>query len=151
VLPYLSLVDAFPASAAGLSAFIEDVGVRAQEARHKHGRIPVLLVDGLERLVHPTRDRRLLHTLSRLDHALTAESIPGLLATTATDLSAHDSDRFPVQTLLSLAPVSASGRETLKRVDLELRTRAHTSRTETLPLLLDCRSGLYAHAAAGEE
>jgi DnaB-like helicase C terminal domain len=145
VLPCLSLVETIPACTDTLSAFIEDVRLRAQEAKERHGRIPLLLVDDLERLLLLTRARPLLHLLSRLDDALAASSIPGLLAMTLLDRSACGLERLPAQTTLALVSVSASANDAFGRVDLELRTNARTGWTGTLPLLLDRRCGLFTH------
>jgi hypothetical protein len=145
VLPWLSLVETIPAYTDTLSAFIEDVRLRAQEARERHGRIPLLLVDGLERLLLLTQARPLVHLLSRLDDALAADSIPGLLATTLPDRSAHGLERLPARTILALVSVSAFTNDAVGRVDLELLTNARTGWTGTLPLLLDRRSGLFTH------
>lgn len=151
VLPCLSLVETIPAYTDTLSAFIEDVRLRAQEAKERHGRIPLLLVDDLERLLVLTRARPLLHLLSRLNDALAGDSIPGLLATTPPDRSAYGLERLPAQTTLALVSVSASANDAFGRVDLELRTNARTGWTGTLPLLLDRRSGLFTHPSTSTE
>ena len=143
VLPYLSLVETIPAYTDTLSAFIEDVRSRAQEAKERHRRIPLLLVDDLERLLLLTRARPLPRLLLRLDDALAADLIPGLLAMAPPDRSTYELEGLPAQTALALVPVSASTDEALERVDLELRTNARTGWTGTLPLLLDRRSGLF--------
>jgi hypothetical protein len=138
VLPLLSLIETIPACTDTLGAFIKDIRSRAQEAKERHGRIPLLLIDDLERLLLLARARPRLDLLSPLNDALSAESIPGLLAT------APDSpERLPAQTTLNVVPVSASATDALVRVDLELRTNASTGWTGTLPLLLDRRSGLF--------
>jgi hypothetical protein len=143
VLPYLSLIETIPASTDNLSALIEDVRLRAQLAKERHGKIPLLLIDDLERLLLLTRAQPLLHVLSRLDDALVADSTPGLLAMTPPDRSAYGQERLPAQTTLALVSVSAFADEAFGRVDLELRTNARTGWTGTLPLLLDRRSGLF--------
>jgi hypothetical protein len=151
VLPYLSLVDTISASIATLSAFIEDVRLRAQEAIERHGRIPLLLVDDLERLLFLTGSGPLLPLLSRLDGTLTADSIPGLLATTTPDPSSCGMGKLPVQTIVVLESVSAFAGDAVGRVDLELRTNARTGWTGTLPLLLDHRAGLFTDPSTGME
>ncbi|HEY5529794.1 MAG TPA: DnaB-like helicase C-terminal domain-containing protein [Thermoleophilia bacterium] len=143
VLPYLSLIETIPASTDNLSALIEDVRLRAQGAKERHGKIPLLLIDDLERLLLLTRAQPLLHVLSRLDDALVADSMPGLLAMTPPDRSAYGQERLPAQTTLALVSVSAFADEAFGRVDLELRTNARTGWTGTLPLLLDRHSGLF--------
>jgi hypothetical protein len=151
VLPYLTLVETIPAYTDTLTAFIEDVRSRVQEAQERHSRIPLLLVDDLERLLLLTRAQPLLHLLPRLSDALAADSIPGLLAATTPDRSAYELERLPVQTTLALVSVSASADDDFGRVDLEIRTNARTGWTGTLPLLLDRRSGLFAHPPLSTE
>ena len=151
VLPYLSLVDTISASTATLSAFIEDVRLRAQEAIERHGRIPLLLVDDLERLLSLTGSGPLLPLLSRLGGTLTADSIPGLLASTTPDPSSCGMGELPVQTIVVLESVSAFAGDAVERVDLELRTNARTGWTGTLPLLLDRRAGLFTDPSTGLE
>jgi hypothetical protein len=143
VLPFLSLIETIPACTDTLGAFIEDIRSRAQEAKERHGRIPLLLIDDLERLLLLARARPRLDLLSPLNDALSAESIPGLLATAPPDPSTDSPERLPAQTTLNVVPVSPSAKDALVRVDLELRTNASTGWTGTLPLLLDRRSGLF--------
>jgi hypothetical protein len=143
VLPFLSLIETIPACTDTLGAFIKDIHSRAQGAKERHGRIPLLLVDDLERLLLLARARPRLDLLSPLNEALSAESIPGLLATAPPDPSTDSPERLPAQTTLNVVPVSASATDALVRVDLELRTNAGTGWTGTLPLLLDRRSGLF--------
>lgn len=151
VLPCLSLVETIPASTGTLSAFIEDVRSRAQETRERSGRTPLLLIDDLERLLLFTRARPLVRLLSRLDDALAADSIPGLLALTPPDRSASGLERLPAQTALALVSLSASANDAFGRVDLEVRTNARTGWTGTLPLLFDRRSGLFTHPPISTE
>ena len=143
VLPYLSLIETIPAYTDTLGAFIEDLRLRAQQTRERHGRIPLLLIDDLEHLALLTRARPLLHLLSRLDDALAADSMSGLLAMAPPDRSAYGQERLLAQTTLALVSVSASADDAFGRVDLELRTNAGTGWAGTLPLLLDRRSGLF--------
>jgi len=151
VLPYLSLVETIPAYTDTLSALIKDIRLRAQEARERHGKIPLLLVDDLERLplFSPARPRPDL--LSRLDDALAADSIPGLLAATSPSPSSCVLERLPVQTMLALASVTTSANNAPERVDLELQANARTGWTGTLPMLLDRCSGLFTHPSTGTE
>jgi hypothetical protein len=149
VLPYLSLVETIPAYTDTLSAFIEDVRLRAQEVKEQHGKIPLLLIDDLDRLLLVTRAHPLPLLLSRLDQVLAADSRPGLLTATVHDSSSCDLERLPIQAVLALAPASASATDALARVDLELRTNALTGWTGTLPLLRDRCSGLFTHPSAG--
>ncbi len=149
VLPYVSLIDPSPAHAGSLGAFIEDVRSRAQDAGEQHGRLPLVLVDDLERLVTLSGSRSPLHLLSRLDDALVADSIPGLVAVTPDDLLRAGSERLPVQTVLTLTPVLPSVVGAPERVDLEVRRNTATGWTGTVSLLLDPRSGLFAEPTAG--
>jgi hypothetical protein len=143
VLPCLTLIETIPNYTDALSAFVEDVRMRAQETQERQGRIPLLLVDDLQRLLALTQAQPLVHLLSRLDDALVADSIPGLLAATPPDRSACGLGNLPAQTTLALVSVSASASDTFGRVDLELRANARTGWTGTLPLLLDRSSGLF--------
>ncbi len=144
VLPFLSLVETIPASTDTLSAFLEDVRSRAREAEEWHGRIPLLLIDDLERLLLLTGSQPLLHVLSRLDDTLSADSMPGLVAATSPDRSTHGPDRLPAQTTLALVSVATPADDDFDRVDLEVRANSRTGWTGALPLLLDRRSGLFA-------
>jgi hypothetical protein len=143
VLPYLSLVDTISAYNDILSAFIEDLRSRGQEAQEQHGRIPLLLVDDLKHLLPLPRVRPLVPLLSRLDDALVADLMPGLLAITTPDESAYYLERLPVQTTLVLGSASTSANDAFGCVGLEVRTSARTGWTGTLPLLLDRGSGLF--------
>ena len=149
VLPYLSLIDATPASTGNLSAFVEDVRSRGQEAGEQHGRLPLVLIDDLEGLAALTGSRSPLHLLSRIDDALVADSMPGLLAGATDILSLARMERLPAQTVLTLKPVYPSTAATPERVDLEVRKNAATGWTGTVPLLLDPWSGLFAESGAG--
>jgi hypothetical protein len=150
VLPYLALIDGTPASAGSLSTFVEDIRSRAQEAGEQHGWIPLVLVDDLERLVALTGSRSPLHVLSRLDNALAADSIPGLLACAPDGLIPTEVERLAVQTVVSLTPILPLATATPERVDLEVRKNAATGWTGILSLLLDPWSGLFAESGAGE-
>jgi hypothetical protein len=148
VLPYLSLIDGGPAIGS-LSAFIEDLRSRAQEAGEQHGRLPLVLVDDLERLVVITRSRSPLHLLSRLDDALVADSVPGLIVGAPDGVLPAELEHLPVRTVLSLTPILPSSvTATPERVDLEVRKNATTGWTGDLSLLLDARSGLFAESRA---
>jgi len=149
VLPYLSLIDAAPASTGSLSAFVEDVRSRGQEAGEQHGRLPLVLVDDLEALVTLTGSRSPLHLLSRINDALVGDSMPGLLACAPASPLFAELERLPVQTVLALMPVLPSTTATSERVDLEVRKNAATGWTGTVPLLLDPWSGLFAEPGAG--
>jgi hypothetical protein len=147
VLPYLSIIDATPAVTGSVSAFVEDVRSRGQESGEHHGRLPLLLVDDLEQLVALTDSRSPLHLLSRLDDALTADSMPGLLAGAPAASLLAEVERLPVQTVLALAPIFRTVAAAPEHVDLEVRKNAATGWTGTVSLLLDPSSGLFAESA----
>ncbi len=150
VLPYLSLIDASPASTSSLSAFVEDLQSRVQEAGEQHGRLPLVLIDDLEHLVALTGSRSPLHLLSRLDDALVADSIPGLLAGAFSGSLLTELERLPVQTVLTLMPVFPPVAASPERVDLEMLKNAATGWAGIVPLLLDPWSGLFAESDPGE-
>jgi hypothetical protein len=150
VLPYLSLIDAAPGSVGNLSSFVEGVRSHGQEAALQHGRLPIVLVDDLDELVALTGSRSPLHVLSRLDAALAADSIPGLLAAGADGALPAAVDRLPVRTVVALTPVSAGTNGGSGRVNLEVMKNSATGWTGTVQLLLDPSSGLFAEAAATE-
>ena len=151
VLPFLSLVGTIPAHTDTLSALIEDVRLRARELNERHGSIPLLLIDDLERLLPTTRVQSPPLLLSRLDSVLAADLMPGLLAVRAPGSSLGDLEKLPVQAVVALVPASTSPVDALERVDLQLLTNARTGWTGTLPLLLDRRSGFFAHPETGTE
>ena len=149
VLPFLSLIETIPAHADALGALVEDLRSKVQDARERHGRIPLLLIDDLERLLLLTRTQPPMALLSRLDDALAADSIPGLLASQAPDQSLNGLQGIPAHTAMTLVPVPAPANDDYGAVNLELRTNARTGWTGTLPLLLDKRSGLFTVPATG--
>jgi hypothetical protein len=105
----------------------------------------LVLIDDLDRLVATTGARAPAHVLSRLDTALAADSIPGLLAAGWDSVAPASVDRLPVRTVIALAPDAGAGSG---RVDLEVRKNLATGWTGTVPLLLDPLSGLFAEAAS---
>ena len=151
VLPYLSLVDAAPGSVANLTSFVEGLRSHSQEAAQQHGRLPIVLIDDLDRLVALTGSRSPLHVLSRLDAALSADCIPGLLAAGSDGVLPAAVDRLPVRTVVALTQVSVGSGQQLPgggggRVNLEVMKNSTTGWTGTVPLLLDPSSGLFAEA-----
>lgn len=160
VLPYLSMVESTPASTRSVSALIEDIRFRSQEAVGQHMRLPVVLVDDLAHLAALTGSRSPSDLLLRLDDALKAESVSGLLAATPADVSRGGAERrLPVSTVLLLTPGGAagsgapgapdapSGSEAPDQVGLEVRKNMATGWIGSIPLLLDRRSGLFAEPA----
>jgi hypothetical protein len=148
VLPYLTLIDASPVSTATMSAFIEDVRSRVQESGEQHGRLPVVLVDDLERLATLTGSESAARVLARLDDALAGESIPGLLAGPLEGVLDGRLEGLPVRTVLTLTPASTPPGAATERVEVEVRKNTATGWTGGLSLLLDPWSGLVAEAAA---
>jgi hypothetical protein len=150
VLPYLSLVDATPATTGSLSAFIEDVRSRGQETGEQHGRLPLVLVDDLERLLTLTGSRSTTHLLTRLNDILRADSIPGLLAGGPEGVLPVGMERLNVQTVLILTPALPSAAGVAERVDVEIQKNKATGWTGSLSLVLDPSSGLFAEAGPSE-
>jgi hypothetical protein len=144
VLPWLSLIETVPTGADRFTTFIEDVKLRAGEAEKQHGRIPLLLIDDLDRLSVLTEARPLTTLLRRLDEALAANSLAGLVSMTTPHRSAPRIDGLPGRTILALMPVSAFSHEAIDYVDLKILTDARRGWTGTVPLLLDRRSGVFA-------
>ena len=146
VLPWLSLIETIPAYTDPLTAFLEDISVRAMQARDQQVRTPLVLVDDLQRLLLHTRARPLLHVLSRIDDALAASSIPGFLTLTPADFSGHTLAGLPAQGIVTLEPAYVSPDDSYSILDLAVLANTRTGWTGTLPLLLDRRSGLIAPA-----
>jgi len=143
VFPYLLIVDTLPATALTVSAFIEDLRHRSQEAIEQHGRVPLLLLDSVERLLSLTASEPLPLLMSRLDGTLAADSMPGLLTSDTGTKSLVGAGRLPVKTVMVLESVPGYDDE-LGRVDLELLANTQTVWTGTLRLLLDQRTGLFS-------
>jgi hypothetical protein len=144
ILPRLSLIETIPAHLDMLSGFIEDVRTRVAEAEDVHGRIPVLLVDDLDRLLLFMEAHPVVRILLRLDEALASDSIPALLSNTLPDPYTHALERLPAHTVLAL---SVSGYlDDLSQLDLEIRANGRTGWTGAIPLILDRESGLVAPA-----
>jgi hypothetical protein len=144
VLPYLSLVDSVPAFGVGPSAIIEDLGLRVHEAIDQHGRIPLLLVDDLERLLVLTEARPLFHVLSRLDDALAADSVPGLLTATQQEFTSSNLEDLPVHSTFAFTSSTTSGVDGLTRVKVELLPGGKAADPATFGLFFDRRSGLFS-------
>jgi AAA domain len=154
VLPYVSLVDATPASTRSASVMIEDVRSRTQEAVGEHERLPLILIDDLQHLLTLTGSRSPSDLLARFDDAFTAESITGLVAAAPADLARGGTERrLAARTVLVLTPGGSSpggsaASDTPEQVELEVRKNMITGWTGTVPLLLDRRSGLFAEPEA---
>jgi hypothetical protein len=148
VLPWLSLLETIPAYTDPLTAFLEDVSLRVMKARDQQGRTPLVLVDDLQRLLLHTRARGLLNVLSRIDDALAAGSIPGLLTLTPADFSGHVLAGLPAQGIVTLEPAHVSPDDSPSILNLGVLANTRTGWTGTIPLILDRRSGLIAAAGA---
>lgn len=144
VLPYLSLMDRVPGPAGDLSGFIDRLHSRSQEAAERHGRLPLILVDDLEELTAITGSRSPLHVLSRLDAALAAHSLPGILTAGPNGPLLRHVDQLPVRSVMALSEAESGGGG---RVQLEVLKNTSTGWTGIVPLLLDPSSGLFAEAA----
>lgn len=147
VLPYLALIDGTPASTRSVSALIEDMRSRSQEAVGQHMRLPLVLMDDLTHLASLTGSRSLSDLLSRLDDGLKAESVSGLLAATPADVYRGGAERrLPVRTVLMLTQDTPSALDAPDQVQLEVRKNMATGWTGSILLLLDRRSGLFAES-----
>lgn len=144
VLRWLTLTDTVDAYGDVLSAFIEDIRLRAREALTTHGEVPFVLIDDAERLMRASRVRPLADLLKRLDDFLVETSAAGLITMTVPRRTVQGVDGLPVQTTLSLAGIPGSPHDSLQYVDLEILTNARGGRTGTIPLVLDLRSGVFA-------
>jgi hypothetical protein len=146
VLPFVTLIDATPASTASVGAFIEDVLARSLEAGEHHGRLPLVLVDDLGRLAELTGSRSPLGLISRLGDALAADSLPGFVTGEVDPACVRETEWTRLQSVLVLHPIAPSSSELPRRVDLEVRHNATTGWTGTVPVLLDPSSGLFAES-----
>jgi hypothetical protein len=154
VLPWLEIVDAISGGSAEFEAFLADAGARSREAKKRHGELPLILIDDLESLARLTRVEPRARLLARLDEWLVGEALTGLIAMAIPPRSAPGVGGLPVQTTLLLAParasvpaeraapLPASRQAAIDHIDLIIVAGATDGRTETLPLLLDRRSGL---------
>jgi hypothetical protein len=141
VLPYLSLLDRATGPGADLSGFIDRLHSRGQEAAERHGRLPLVLVDDLEELTAISGSRSPLHLLSRLDAALAADSLPGVLAAGPDGALLRQVNQLPVRSVMALVEPAGGGTE---RVELEVLKNTATGWTGSVQLLLDPGSGLFA-------
>ncbi len=144
MLPFVSLVDSIPAHPDTLSAFVEDLRSRVREAEERHGRMPLLVVDDLERFSFLVGSRRTPPVLFRLDEVLSADCTPGLVAAGLSSWRADGSEAAPAQTTLALEPVRSVPEEDFGLVDLRLLTNNQTGWTGVLPLLVDHQTGLFS-------
>jgi hypothetical protein len=144
VLPYLSLLDRVTGPGADLSGFIDRLRSRSQEEAERHGRLPLVLVDDLEELTAITGSRSPLHLLSRLDAALAAHSLPGVVTAWPDATFLRQVDQLPVRSVMALVEPAGGSSE---RVELEVLKNTATGWTGSVPLLLDPASGLFAETA----
>jgi hypothetical protein len=144
VLPFLSLVETIPAHQDLTSAFLGDARSRAQESEERHGKTPLVLVDDLEHLLLLSDARPTGQVLARLDGALVADSIPGVIASTPPDRADPSFRGLPARSALVLEQAPGLSDEAFGRVDLELLANTHTGWTGSLPLVLDHLSGLFS-------
>ena len=151
VLPFVSLVDSIPAHPDTLSAFVEDVRSRAREAEERHGRLPLLVVDDLERFSFLVGSRRITRVLFRVDEVLSADHTPGLVAAGLPRSPANGLEAAPGQTMLALEPVRSVQEDVFGLVDLRLLINNQTGWTGVLPLLVDRQTGLVSDYPSGRE
>jgi hypothetical protein len=144
VLPLLSLVDTIPTRLATMDAFAEDVRAKSREVSQRHGRVPLVLVDDLDRLLLLAPEPRLVHVLALLDEVLQNECVPGLVGFTLTESLLEAADALPAQTVLALEPAMDNLENSFGRASLQVLADAPTGWTGTVPLLLDIPSGLFA-------
>ena len=144
VLPYLTLMDHPEDGGGDLSAFISGLRSHAVEAAEQHGRLPLVLIDGLDALLAITGLLPPLQVLARLDEALAGDSLPCLLAADPAGYAEDEEDLFPSRTVLRLRSSSPGPALAAGRVDLEVRKNAVTGWTGVTPLFLDPLSGLFA-------
>ncbi len=147
VLPYLSLVDSLPASSDAMSALPSDISSRAREAKERHGLAPLLLIDDLGRLLLLAPAEPLPHLLGRLDDVLAADSITGLLAGAVADPFSLIQEELPVRTVVTLSLRDAYEDDHLVHVNMEVQGSSPTSRSATLPMVLERRTGLFAQSS----
>ena len=146
VLPSLSFIDSLPASSDGVAALTSDIVSRAPEAEADHGALPLVLVDDLERLLSLASAEPLPRLLARLDTALTADSMAGLLVGITAVPSPVSREAFPVRTVFVLTSGAVHKDDRLVHVNLEIRQNSPGGWSGTLPLVLERRTGLFAQS-----
>ena len=143
VLPLLSLIDAVPAHADVLGAFIRDVSGRASALKTSLGRTPLILLDDLDRLLRFAGDPPPFAALSRIDEALVANHVTVVASVGGRRVCGLALANAPVQTVLELKPVPG-GSGTLRSVVVGVRSNARTGGMGDLVVVLDGSSGLFA-------
>ncbi|MCL5735234.1 MAG: DnaB helicase C-terminal domain-containing protein [Actinobacteria bacterium] len=146
VLPYMSLLEAIPASSDGLGAFVKDASLRAHEAADKHGRNPLVLMDDLDRLLLLTRVRPASHVLSVVDETLAADSLTGIIVATIAGSLDFSPEKTEVRTASSLVAAVENPTPLLRLIDLSVQLNRQTGWTGSIPLVLDAHSGLLLEA-----
>lgn len=163
VLPWLEIVDAISSGPTEFEAFLADARARSREAKKRHGRLPLILIDDLESLARLTRVKPRARLLAQLDEWLVGEALTGLITMAIPPRSVPGIAGLPVQTTLLLTPAQASTpveqaaplpapqQAAIDHIDLIILAGAADGRTETIPLLLDRRSGLLAQGVELED
>jgi hypothetical protein len=163
VLPWLEIVDAISGGSTEFEAFLADARARSREAKKRHGRLPLILIDDLESLARLTRVKPRARLLAQLDEWLVGEALTGLITMAIPPRSVPGIAGLPVQTTLLLTPAQASTpveqaaplpapqQAAIDHIDLIIVAGAADGRTETIPLLLDRRSGLLAQGVELED
>jgi|WetSurMetagenome_2_1015567.scaffolds.fasta_scaffold02314_7 hypothetical protein len=143
VLPLLSLIDAVPAHADVLGAFIRDVSSRAGVVKTRLGRTPLVLLDDLDRLLRFAADPPPYAAISRLDEALVANHVTIVASVGGRRICGLALANVPVQTVLELKPMPG-GDGTLRSLVVSVRSNMRTGGTGDLVVVLDDSSGLFA-------
>lgn len=144
VLPRLSLVETIPDSGNAVGAFLEDLRRRVHDLEGRQAQAPLLLLDDLDHLLLLTGPRLLVDLLSRLDAALVAGRMAGLVAMTKPYPPTSRLEDLPAQSALALALLPGSPSEAVAYVGLDVRTNRRSGWTGAVPLVLDRRTGLLA-------
>jgi hypothetical protein len=144
VSPFLSLVESFPANPDALGAFVEDIRGKSREAEETTGRMPLVVLDDLERLFFLLGPRRLSRVLVRLDQVLSADSMPGLFATGLASRLTDVQESRAAQTILITSPTPPSESKELGLVNLRLLANRQTGWTGAVRLVVDRATGIVA-------
>lgn len=144
VLPWLTLVETFPARVDMLGSLGRDIREKSSEFREKHGCTPLVLIDDVDRLLLLTGSQPLVLTLSRLDDVLNNLELAALACLgQRPDADAALVD-LPVQTAICLRTDNTERAEELQPLTAEVRINRRGNWTGVLPLILDRSSGLLA-------
>jgi hypothetical protein len=144
VLPLLCLVDAVPAHADVLGAFLRDLTGRSNALKRRLGLAPLVLVDELDHLLHYAGDPPPFDALSRIDQALLSSSITVVATLGGRRGLGLGLGHLPVQTVFELTAAAVSIDPPLRSLVLNVASNMRTGSTCRVPLILDSSSGLLA-------